>query len=30
MKMGFSQVMALRGGWKAWLSGGYPTEAKAR
>jgi 3-mercaptopyruvate sulfurtransferase SseA len=27
-KMGIPQVKVLKGGWKAWLAAGYPTEAK--
>jgi len=26
--MGFSQAMALKGGWKEWEKAGYPTEPK--
>jgi rhodanese-related sulfurtransferase len=26
--MGFPQVWALKGGWKEWEQGGYPTESK--
>jgi 3-mercaptopyruvate sulfurtransferase SseA len=28
IKMGFTDVMVLKGGWQAWEAGGYPTEAK--
>jgi 3-mercaptopyruvate sulfurtransferase SseA len=27
-KMGYSQVMALKGGWREWEKAGYPTELK--
>jgi 3-mercaptopyruvate sulfurtransferase SseA len=30
MKMGFSQVNVLKGGWKAWEKAGYPTEPKTK
>jgi 3-mercaptopyruvate sulfurtransferase SseA len=28
LKMGFSQAMALKSGWKEWEKAGYPTEPK--
>jgi rhodanese-related sulfurtransferase len=28
IKMGFTQVWALKGGWKKWEKLGYPTEPK--
>jgi 3-mercaptopyruvate sulfurtransferase SseA len=28
LKMGFSQAMALKGGWKEWEKAGFPTESK--
>jgi len=28
MRLGFSQVYVLKGGWVAWLEVGYPTETK--
>jgi rhodanese-related sulfurtransferase len=28
LKMGFTQATVLKGGWKAWEEGGYPTEPK--
>jgi len=28
MELGFEDVFALKGGWKAWKNAGYPTEAK--
>jgi 3-mercaptopyruvate sulfurtransferase SseA len=28
MKMGFPQVMVLKGGFPAWKKAGYPTEPK--
>jgi len=27
-KLGFERVFALKGGWDAWVLGGYPTEKK--
>jgi len=28
MEMGVANVMVLKGGWNAWLRGGYPVEPK--
>jgi rhodanese-related sulfurtransferase len=28
LDLGFTQVVVLKGGWNAWLKGGYPTEPK--
>jgi 3-mercaptopyruvate sulfurtransferase SseA len=28
LEIGFSQAMALNGGWKDWEKAGYPTEPK--
>jgi rhodanese-related sulfurtransferase len=28
MKMGYTKVYALKGGWKEWLKANYPTEIK--
>jgi rhodanese-related sulfurtransferase len=28
IKMGYSKVYALKGGWREWESKGYPVEAK--
>ncbi|MCB2187147.1 MAG: hypothetical protein KQJ78_12060 [Deltaproteobacteria bacterium] len=28
MKMGYTKVYALKGGWKAWAKAGYPTQSK--
>jgi len=27
-ELGFERVFALKGGWDAWVQGGYPTEKK--
>jgi rhodanese-related sulfurtransferase len=28
LKNGYPNIFALQGGWKAWLSAGYPVEKK--
>ncbi|PLX83834.1 MAG: hypothetical protein C0617_09910 [Desulfuromonas sp.] len=28
MKMGYTNVYALKGGWNGWLEAGYPVTAK--
>jgi 3-mercaptopyruvate sulfurtransferase SseA len=28
IKMGYSKIYALKGGWKEWLKADYPTEKK--
>jgi rhodanese-related sulfurtransferase len=28
MKKGYTNVKVLKGGWKAWIDGKYPIEAK--
>jgi len=28
MKMGYTKVFALKGGWDEWSKAGYPTEKK--
>jgi len=28
IKLGYSKVYALKGGWKEWQEAGYPTEEK--
>ncbi len=28
LDMGFKKVFALKGGWRAWRDGGFPTEEK--